>query len=101
MQEELQMSESSDESSSSDGSHRSHNLQSGSLSYETGSIYCIDNTVGANINTDQIFADLVDDKGVKFTVKVDTDAQLNVLPRHIFENLGGDLPQCKKKTSLH
>ena len=82
------MSESSEESSSSDGSHRFHNSQSHSLPYEIGSIYYINDIDGTNNNTEQIFADLVDDKGIKFTVKVDHGAQVNVLPRCIFEKPG-------------
>ena len=76
-----EMNESGEESSSSDGSHKSHNSQSYSLLYEIGSIYYIDDIDGENNNTEQIFTDLVDDNGIKFTVRVDTGAQVNVLLR--------------------
>ena len=91
-----EMSESSEESSSSNRPHRPHHSQSHLLPYEIGSIYYTDDRDSENKNTEQIFTDLVDDKGIKFTVSVDTGTQVNVLPRCIFEKLEGNIFQLKQ-----
>ena len=66
-----------------------------SLPNEIGSIYYIDDIDDSDKHNEQIFADVTDSNDVQFRVKVDTGAELNVLPKHIFEKLGENISQLK------
>ena len=85
-------SSSGTESASSEALYTSHNPTSRSLPYEIGSICYIDDL---DKHSEQIFVDLTDSNVVQFTVKVDTGTQVNVLSKHIFKKLGGNISQLK------